>query len=308
MKILLDAFWRAVAYCLRPRVILLSLLPFVVMLLAGLAFAQWGWWPAVDTVLEWLEGTTLLATLHQALDWLNLPQFKNVIAPLVVVFSITPLIVLASLLLVAGFMTPALVKLVAERRFPQLERKHGASLLASIGWSLGHTVLALLLLLFSIPLWFIPPLVLIVPPLIWGWLSYRVMSFDAWSEHASKPERRQLMQRHRTELLIIGIITGLLGTAPSIVWASATVFLVAFAVLIPAAIWIYMLVFAFSSLWFVHFCLAVLQQQRQQEERERAAFVASQPGFDVGSRPVVPVAETLTLPAAASRASNKDSA
>ena len=41
---------------------------------------------------------------------------------------------------------------------------------------------------------------------------------------------------------------------------------------------------------------------------ERAAFVASQPGFDVGSRPVVPVAETLTLPAAASRASNKDSA
>ena len=84
MKILLDAFWRAVAYCLRPRVILLSLLPFVVMLLAGLAFAQWGWWPAVDTVLEWLEGTTLLATLHQALDWLNLPQFKNVIAPLVI--------------------------------------------------------------------------------------------------------------------------------------------------------------------------------------------------------------------------------
>ena len=78
----------------------------------------------------------------------------------------------------------------------------------------------------------------------------------------SKPERRQLMQRYRMQLLIIGIITGLLGTAPSIVWASATVFLVAFAVLIPAAIWIYMLVFAFSSLWFVHFCLAVLQLQR----------------------------------------------
>ena len=98
MKILLDAFWRAVAYCLRPRVILLSLLPFIVMLLAGLAFAQWGWWPAVDTVLDWLEGTALQATLHQALDWLNLSQFKNVIAPLFVVFAITPLIVLLPIL------------------------------------------------------------------------------------------------------------------------------------------------------------------------------------------------------------------
>ena len=116
------------------------------------------------------------------------------------------------------------------------------------------------------------------------------------------------MQRYRMQLLIIGIITGLLGTAPSIVWASATVFLVAFAVLIPAAIWIYMLVFAFSSLWFVHFCLAVLQQQRQQEERQRAAFVASQPGLDVGSRPVVSASPVLPAPAVASRPSDKDSA
>ena len=31
MKPLLDAFWRAAAYCLHPRVIVLSLLPLVLM-------------------------------------------------------------------------------------------------------------------------------------------------------------------------------------------------------------------------------------------------------------------------------------
>jgi len=31
------------------------------------------------------------------------------------------------------------------------------------------------------------------------------------------------------------------------------------------AIWIYALIFAFSSLWFAHFCLAALQHMREEE-------------------------------------------
>jgi len=46
------------------------------------------------------------------------------------------------------------------------------------------------------------------------------------------------------------------------VWASGWVFAAAFPVLIPVAIWIYTLVFAFSSLWFAHYCLAALAQLR----------------------------------------------
>src|SRR5258705_9194682 len=30
----------------------------------------------------------------------------------------------------------------------------------------------------------------VIPPLIWGWLTYRVMAFDALSAHASKPDRK----------------------------------------------------------------------------------------------------------------------
>ena len=40
------------------------------------------------------------------------------------------------------------------------------------------------------------------------------------------------------------------------------IFAAFFWVLIPVAIWIYTLIFAFSALWFAHYCLAALQRQR----------------------------------------------
>ena len=104
--------------------------------------------------------------------------------------------------------------------------------------------MALLALLFSVPLWLVP-LVLVLPPLIWGWLTYRVMAFDALAEHASKDERREVLRRYRVTLLGMGILTGYLGAAPSIVWASGVVFAAAFVVLLPLAIWIYTLVLRF---------------------------------------------------------------
>jgi hypothetical protein len=102
----------------------------------------------------------------------------------------------------------------------------------------------------------------VLPPLIWGWLTYRVMAFDALAEHADREERRALLRQHRWPLLGIGVLTGYLGAAPSIVWASGALFAAAFVILVPLAIWIYTLVFAFSSLWFGHYCLAALERLR----------------------------------------------
>ena len=144
-----------------------------------------------------------------------------------------------------------------------MARQHGGSLLASLGWILGSTLIAGVLMLLSMPLWWIPPFIFVLPPLIWGWLTYRVMAFDVLAEFASRPERQALLAQHRLSLLAIGVITGLMGAAPSVVWASGALFAAAFVVLIPVAIWIYMLVFSFSSLWFAHYALAALAEQRE---------------------------------------------
>ena len=265
MSKLLDAFWRAAMYCLHPRVIALSILPLVIMTAISLVVGYFFWDNALELVRANLESLALVNSLIVWLEGLGLNRLRGVLAPVVVLVFSLPVIVIASLLFVAWLMTPAMVALVAERRFGRLERKKGGSLLTSIAWSLGSTLLAVIALVVSLPLWFIPPLILVLPPLIWGWLTYRVMSYDALVDHASSEERKTLFKEHRGSLLAIGIISGYLGAAPSILWASGAMFIAMAPVLVPIAIWIYTLVFAFSSLWFAHFTLAALEQLRLQK-------------------------------------------
>ena len=263
MSKLLDSFWRAVMYCMHPRVIALSILPLAIMAAIALGLGYFYWETALTAVRSNLDSYSLVNAMVRWLEELGLSNLRLVLAPVVLLFLAIPVIVIVSLLFVASFMTPAMVALVAERRFPQLERKKGGSMLASVLWSLGSTTLAAIALVLSIPLWLVPPLILILPPLIWGWLTYRVMSYDALADHASRDERRQIFKQHRLQLLGIGVLSGYLGAAPSLIWASGAMFVAMAPILVPIAIWIYTLVFAFSSLWFAHYTLAALQQLRQ---------------------------------------------
>lgn len=263
MSKLLDAFWRAAMYCLHPRVIALSVLPLIIMVVISLGLGYFFWNDAVESIRSQISNYELVNTLVRWLEGLGLSSLRMVLAPALLLFLAIPVIVIVSLLFVAMLMTPAMVSLVAERRFPQLERKLGGSMLASLFWSLGSTLLAVVALVVSIPLWLIPPLILVLPPLIWGWLTYRVMSYDAMVDHASSEERRQIFKEHRMPLLAIGVLSGYLGAAPSLIWASGAMFVAMAPLLVPIAIWIYTLVFAFSSLWFTHYTLAALEQLRK---------------------------------------------
>jgi len=262
MNLFLDSFWRAGAYCLHPRVILLSFLP--LLLMAGVAWAlgYFYWDPAMDWVRSLLESSAVFNHVWDWLESIGAGKLKVVAGPLIIIFAVTPIIVVVSLLVVAIMMSPALVSLVATNRFPLLERKHGGSFLFGLAWSLGSTVLAIIALIVSTPLWLVPPLILVLPPLIWGWLTYRVMAFDTLVDHASKEERREIFRRHRGWLLGIGVLTGYLGAAPSLVWASGVLFASMFVILVPVAIWIYTLVFSFSALWFAHYGLSALHALR----------------------------------------------
>lgn len=270
MRLLLDSFWRAAAYCLHPRVVALSFLPLAITVGATLGLGYFYWDAALDWTRTMLDASDLLHGFWRWLDAIGAGRLKAVVAPLLVIFTVTPAIILLSLLVVALCMTPALTGMVAARRFPALERRHGASFLHSLAWSLGSTLVALVALVVSLPFWLVPPLILLLPPLIWGWLTYRVMAFDALATHADPEERREIFRRHRGRLLLIGIACGYLGAAPSIVWASGALFAAAFIVLVPIAVWIYTLVFAFSSLWFLHFGLAALEALRAERGAPQA--------------------------------------
>jgi hypothetical protein len=266
MNSLIDSFWRAVAYCLNPRVIGLSLLPLVICAALVSGFMVFFWEGAMASVRATLESWLLVESMLRWLDSLGLQAFRSVLTGIVVLAALLPVVILLSLLLVAYCMTPAIVRLVAERRFPLLEKKRGATLAQSIAASLGATLLALVLIVLSMPLWLIPPLVMVLPPLIWGWLTYRVFAFDVLAEHASAEERRALLRQHRLPLLAMGVVSGYLSALPSLIWAFGGALSIPLApFLMPVAIWLYTLVFAFSTAWFAHYALAALQALRAAE-------------------------------------------
>ena len=303
MKPLLDAFWRAAAYCLHPKVIGLSLLPLLIGVALTLGLGWLYWEQAVAGVRATLEGWLLIDAALKWVEALAGGSFRSVLAPLIVVGLAAPVIVVLSVLLVAWLMTPAIVTLVVQRRFPALERKRGAGVISSVLLALGCTVLAMVALIISLPLWFIPPLVLLVPPLIWGWLNYRVMSFDVLAAHASTGERRALMRAHRMPLLGIGVVSGYLGAAPSLLWAASAMTLVFAPVLIVVSVWLYTLVFAFSALWFAHYALAALVQMRAAADVQASPALRPLSPADVARRS----GEVIELGAAAPLASSPPS-
>lgn len=262
-----DAGWRAMLYCLHPKVIWLSVLPLMLSMVVLGGLAWWGWNDAVAQVRVGLDTWSLSQTFLAWLDKLGAPGFRAVLAPLLLVIVTVPVVVVACLLVVATMMTPSIVKLVAQRRFPTLQELHGGRWWASLGWSAGATLVALLALLVSMPLWFIPPFALVLPPVIWGWLTYRVMAYDTLADHASVKERQQLMRERRPALLAIGIISGYLGAAPAALWALGAFTIILAPVMLVASVWLYTMVFAFSSLWFAHYLLAALQIHRAAQAR-----------------------------------------
>jgi len=229
----------------------------------------------MDGLLAWvgrgLESQDWLQAMWAWLESVGFGKLKMVLVPLIVILVLTPVVVSISLLVVATMMAPQMVQLVAKRRFPLLEKAGSSSWLKSAGWALMSTLAALLAIVVTLPFWLIPPLVLVLPPLIWGWLTYRVFAYDALADHASADERGEIFARHRWWLLGMGVFTGYLGAAPSLIWSLGfTAVAVAVApVLVPVSIWLYTLIFAFASLWFTHFGLSALQGLRA--ERARAS-------------------------------------
>ena len=102
MKLLLGSFWRAAAYCLHPKVVMLSLLPLLIGAALALGLGWLYWEPAVAAVRATLEGWQLVDAGLKWVEALAGNSFRAVLAPLIVVGLAAPVIAVLSVLLVAG--------------------------------------------------------------------------------------------------------------------------------------------------------------------------------------------------------------
>jgi Etoposide-induced protein 2.4 (EI24) len=264
LKAVSDAWWRAALYCLHPRVILLSLLPLLLctFLAGSLTYFYWN-----DSLL-WLDHqlrqSVWLEPIWRWLEAMGLSQIKATLVPMLLVLLSMPILLLLSLFATSLMIGGHLSQWVAMRRFPELVKRGEWAGWKSVAWTTSSCLMALCLWLLSLPLWLVPPLALLVTPLIWAWLAYRVMAFDALVPYADATERRQIFHNNRWPWWIMGLLCSLGTTLPTLLLAFlpplASVF---FVFLGPLMIWFYMLVLIFGALWFSHHALASLHQLRQ---------------------------------------------
>lgn len=258
----LIAFGRAVLSQLHFRMLLLTVLPFIV------SVAVWGilLWIGLQPTMDWLHAYfaehDYFRVAGDALGWFGLGAVNAVFVPLLAMWVMLPLMILTALLFVATMAMPIIVRHVARRHYPDVDERHGGSLWGSVWVGAWSFVVFLVLWLLTLPLSLFPPLAFIVQPLLWGWLTYRVMTYDALAEHASAQEYRDILRIHRWPLLTIGAIAGAMGAAPSLLWLGGALSVIFFPVLAAGAIWLYVLVFVFSGLWFQHYCMEALAQHR----------------------------------------------
>lgn len=262
MRNVLNSYGRAFLSQLHGRILLLSIAPFILSLILWGALLYVGLQPLIDSLHALFTQYDFFRTSGQVLSTFGLGMLKAVIVPLIAMFMLLPLMILTALIFMGLFAMPAIGRHIGGRHFPQLEKKHGGSLLGSVGTSLATFLLFIIVWVLMLPLYAFPPAALAGQAVLWGWLTYRVMAYDAMADYASVEERQAIMRTQRWPLLAIGMVSGAAGAVPGMLWMGGVMSVVFFPFLAAFAIWLYVLIFIFTGLWFQYYCLEALSRLR----------------------------------------------
>lgn len=211
-------------------------------------------WPILAATLLWLVlgisfWSTFSGWMTQGLNALGIQAWLEGIEPAWVASGVllvvhlmlfVPLVLVTALTLTALFAMPALIRLVAGRNYPQLQRKKGGGFAGSLLNALIGLVIFVAIWVLTLPGWLIG-VSIVVPFIAAAYLNQRLFRYDALSEHASRAEMQALFAQYRGSLWSLGLITGLLQFIPLL-----NLF---------APVW--------AALAFIHFGLSRLEYMRQ---------------------------------------------
>jgi hypothetical protein len=208
-----------------PRMLWLMAWPMLVSLAIWGTAALFLW----TRLALWLAGV-LKPWVEPALGYVRLDfGDATLIAANVILFLLfVPLVYLTALFILGVFGMQKMVDYVAERSFPQLERRRGGGAAGSVGNGLIALFGMIGLFIVSIPLWILPPLWPLIPLAILSWVNQRLLRYDALAEHADRQEMARLFRERRGGLYALGIMLALLAYVPFVNFIGPVVFGLAF--------------------------------------------------------------------------------
>lgn len=233
---MLRALLDAAKSLLHPKILMIVLWP---MLLAVLLWGvlAWAFWA------DWMQ--LLGGWVQPAQDFLNQHDFlwlATTLTTALLLLLITPLALTTALFIAAVFAMPMLVRHIAERDFPVLEKRHGGTFVGSVWNALVAVGVFIALWLLSLPLWLLMGLGAVVSLALTAYLNQRLFRYDALAEHASSAEFRQILEHHTGALYLLGLILALLHFVPVLNLISPV----------------------YTALVYIHYGLAKLQRLREQ--------------------------------------------
>ena len=210
MQAILDALGRAFKSLFHPKMLVLTLWPMLLSLLfwGGLF---WWFWDA------WVGDLTRLSQGYGVEDRLTNWGFAWVahwLVSLLLFSMMLPAIYVTSLLFTAIFVMPTMLNFVAERDYPELEKKRFGTNLGSVWSAVVAVVVFLLLWVLTLPLWLIPFGVFIVPTLLSAYLNQRLFIYDALTDHADRAEFDQIKERTQGRQFGMGALLGFVHYIP----------------------------------------------------------------------------------------------
>lgn len=231
------ALIQALKTLFHPKMLALVLWPMLVavVLWVGAAMLFWGSW------VNDLTGMVQATPLEQWISHGFLAVMSHYLIAIILVLLLLPAIYVTALLITAVFAMPMMVRHVAERHYPELERRQGGSNAGSIANATVAIVVYCSGWVLSLPLWLFSPFALLLPLVLMAYLNQRLFRYDALAEHASREEYARVIERATVKLYLLGVVTGLLQFVPLLNLFSPV----------------------YVALAFIHLCLGELKELRQ---------------------------------------------
>lgn len=250
----LSAYRRAMRSQFSFRILRMSFVPLVLALLLGFVILYFAANPLMDLIRVVFERYDLFSYVSEG-------AVKMLLVPLILMVLLLPVTLVIVTLIMNVAAMPAIVKHVGARQFPDLEEKNGGSFFGGLRLNVVTMLKFVPMWLVTLPLYVFPPLAIVVQIILFGRLNARVMAYDALADHASADEFAAIVAAHGRNLTTIGVISGACGAIPGLVWIGGAVTFL-FPILAPLSIWLFIMVFIFTALWFQYYCMQALADLR----------------------------------------------
>ncbi len=204
-----DALSRAFRDLFQFRILWIALWPIVTAALLWLIIGVIFW----GIFSNWLTSGLTFIGIQDWIEGIEPQWVAHTIQVAAHLILFVPLVFVTALVITALFAMPMLIRLVAERDFPQLERKNGGSIVGNLLNTLFAILIFIVIWVVTSPLWLVG-VGIIIPFVAAAYLNQRLFRYDALAEHASHEEMKALVSANQSSLWGLGLLTGLTQFVP----------------------------------------------------------------------------------------------